>query len=83
MEYSGKTLSVNVLASGAAKLTFDLSNSSVNKFNQETLEELRDAVAVLKEANITGLIFSSANQLLLSGPILPNLRACSLQANLR
>ena len=67
MEYSGKTLSVNMLASGAAKLTFDLSNSSVNKFNKETLEELRSAVAVLKEADITGLIFSSAKSAFIVG----------------
>ena len=67
MKYSGKSLSVEVLASGAAKLTFDLSNSSVNKFNKVTLEELRDVVSDLKEADVTGLIFASAKSAFIVG----------------
>lgn len=67
MIYSGKALSVNVLPSGAAKLTFDLNNSSVNKFNGETLTELRKAISSLKEADITGLIFSSAKPAFIVG----------------
>ena len=60
MIYSGKALSVTVLPSGVANLTFDLNGSSVNKFNKETLTELREAIANLNKAEITGLIFSSA-----------------------
>ncbi|MDG2141557.1 MAG: enoyl-CoA hydratase-related protein, partial [Gammaproteobacteria bacterium] len=67
MKYSGKSLSVEVLASGVAKLTFDLSNSSVNKFNKVTLEELRDVVVDLKDADVTGLIFSSAKPAFIVG----------------
>ncbi len=67
MKYSGKTLRVEVLSSGAANLIFDLSNSSVNKFNKLTLEELRDALTLLKEAELSGLIFSSAKQSFIVG----------------
>ena len=52
MIYSGKTLSVEVLPSGVANLVFDLEDSSVNKFNQQTLRELQEAVAVLQSLKV-------------------------------
>ena len=67
MIYSGKALSVTVLPSGVANLTFDLNGSSVNKFNKETLTELREAIANLNKAEITGLIFSSAKPAFIVG----------------
>ena len=57
--YSGKALSVEVLPSGVAKLAFDLEGSSVNKFNQQTLQELQEVVAQLGAADVKGLVFCS------------------------
>ncbi len=59
MNYSGKALSVDVLPSNVARLTFDLQDSSVNKFNQQTLEELRVAIELLSAADVTGLFICS------------------------
>ena len=59
MLFTGKALSVEVLPSGVANLKFDLQDSSVNKFNRQTLEELREAVAQLGSADVKGLIFTS------------------------
>ena len=57
--YSGKALSVEVLPSGVAKLTFDLEGSSVNKFNQQTLRELQEAVQALQDSDVAGLVLCS------------------------
>lgn len=59
MNYSGKALGVEVLPSGVAKLTFDLQDSSVNKFNQLTLGELREVVDQLAAASVKGLVICS------------------------
>ncbi len=59
MKYSGKALGVEVLPSGVAQLTFDLEGSSVNKFNQQTLQELQTVVAELATADVKGLVISS------------------------
>jgi 3-hydroxyacyl-CoA dehydrogenase / enoyl-CoA hydratase / 3-hydroxybutyryl-CoA epimerase / enoyl-CoA isomerase len=56
MIYTGKALRVDKLPSGIARLVFDLEGSSVNKFSQQTLEELRDAVSVLATTQIKGVI---------------------------
>jgi len=60
MSYTGKTLRVEMLPSGIAQVIFDLQDSSVNKFNQATLTELREVVAQLQAAEIKGVIFCSA-----------------------
>ena len=67
MIYSGSALNVTLLPSGIANLTFDLRDSSVNKFNELTLRELREAIDVLIEADISGLIFSSAKPAFIVG----------------
>lgn len=67
MKYSGKALSVDVLPSGVATLTFDLQDSSVNKFNRQTLEELRQAVAELSRSDVKGLVFCSAKPAFIVG----------------
>lgn len=59
MNYSGKALRVDVLPSNVARLTFDLQDSSVNKFNQLTLEELRGVVEQLGSAQVKGLVICS------------------------
>lgn len=65
--YSGKALKVEMLPSGAANLVFDLEGSSVNKFNQATLRELREVVALLQGSNVSGLIVSSAKPAFIVG----------------
>lgn len=67
MIYSGSALNVTLLPSGIANLTFDLRDSSVNKFNELTLRELREAIDVVMEADISGLIFSSAKPAFIVG----------------
>ena len=60
MIFQGSALSVELLPSGVAKLQFDLNESSVNKFNRHTLEELRNAVDLLAKSDAKGLVFTSA-----------------------
>ena len=67
MIYQGKALTVDLLPSRIAHLVFDLEGSSVNKFNQQTLEELQAAVAKLQNTNIEGVIFSSAKSAFIVG----------------
>lgn len=67
MMYSGTALSVELLPSGIAHLMFDLTDSSVNKFNQQTLSELQSAVTLLRTAEVDGLIFSSAKSAFIVG----------------
>jgi len=67
MIYQGKALTVDLLPSRVAHLVFDLEGSSVNKFNQQTLEELQAAVAKLQNTNIEGVIFSSAKSAFIVG----------------
>lgn len=67
MIYSGKALSVDVLPSGIANLVFDLEGSSVNKFDQATLQELQQAIAALGGADVPGLVLSSAKTTFIVG----------------
>lgn len=67
MIYSGKALSVDVLPSGIANLVFDLEGSSVNKFDQATLRELQEAIAALQDADVSGLVLSSAKSTFIVG----------------
>ena len=67
MIYQGKALAVDLLPSRIAHLVFDLEGSSVNKFDQQTLEELQAAVAKLQNTNIEGVIFSSAKSAFIVG----------------
>ena len=67
MIFQGSALSVELLPSGVAKLQFDLSGSSVNKFNRHTLEELRNAVELLAKSDAKGLVFTSAKSGFIAG----------------
>ena len=58
--YSGKTLSLKAIENGFAEVNFDNQSGSVNKFNQETLGELQQAVDILSgAADIRGLLLTS------------------------
>ena len=67
MIYEGKALRVETLPSGIGHLIFDLQNSSVNKFDALTLNELNEAVAAAAAAQLKGLIFSSAKSTFIVG----------------
>ena len=67
MIYQGNALAVDLLPSRVAHLVFDLKGSSVNKFNQQTLEELQAAVVKLEDPQIKGVIFSSAKPAFIVG----------------
>jgi 3-hydroxyacyl-CoA dehydrogenase/enoyl-CoA hydratase/3-hydroxybutyryl-CoA epimerase/enoyl-CoA isomerase len=63
MIFQGKAIQVKTLDNGIAEMVFDLAGESVNKFNLETLTELKEAVAKLKAASgIKGLLVSSAKE---------------------
>ena len=46
--FKGKTVSLTLIDNGFAEITFDNQGDSVNKFNTETLADLRQAVDALK-----------------------------------
>ena len=66
--YSGRTLSLKVIENGFAEINFDNQSGSVNKFNQETLGELQEAVDILLGAgDIRGLLLSSGKPVFVVG----------------
>jgi hypothetical protein len=83
MIYQGKALTVDLLPSRVAHLVFDLEGSSVNKFNQQTLEELQAAVAKLQNTNIKGVIFPVPSLPLLWELTLLNLLRNSVNLKIR
>ena len=64
MIFEGKCLTVKQIEDGIAELNFDLHDSSVNKLNLETINELKDAVAALSEhsGSVKGLLISSGKK---------------------
>nr|WP_067292544.1 fatty acid oxidation complex subunit alpha FadB [Marinobacterium profundum] len=68
MVYAGQAVSVRDAGDGLYEVVFDLAGDSVNKFNQATLAELRDAVAALQgTAGVQGALFSSAKDVFIVG----------------
>jgi 3-hydroxyacyl-CoA dehydrogenase/enoyl-CoA hydratase/3-hydroxybutyryl-CoA epimerase/enoyl-CoA isomerase len=66
--YQGKTLSLAQIENGFVELNFDNQSGSVNKFNQQTLAELREAVDILKAStDIKGLLLSSSKSVFVVG----------------
>ncbi|MEE8056583.1 MAG: fatty acid oxidation complex subunit alpha FadB [Pseudomonadales bacterium] len=67
MIYQGKAIRVDV-NDNIAQLTFDLQDESVNKFNDLTLNELKEAGAVLVDTDgIQGLLMCSAKESFIVG----------------
>ena len=60
MIYQGKSITVKARDGGLAELVFDLQGESVNKFDQATLGELKDATEVLADSDVKGLLITSA-----------------------
>jgi 3-hydroxyacyl-CoA dehydrogenase/enoyl-CoA hydratase/3-hydroxybutyryl-CoA epimerase/enoyl-CoA isomerase len=66
--YSGNTLSLKTIEDGLVELNFDNKSGSVNKFNQDTLAELGEAVSILGAANaIRGLLLTSSKSVFVVG----------------
>src|SRR5699024_1879780 len=67
MLYEGSKLSVNV-TDGIAVLCFDAQGGSVNKFDQATIEELKQAAKKLAgAADIKGLLVTSGKSVFIVG----------------
>ncbi|SEQ88748.1 3-hydroxyacyl-CoA dehydrogenase / enoyl-CoA hydratase / 3-hydroxybutyryl-CoA epimerase / enoyl-CoA isomerase [Amphritea atlantica] len=68
MQFEGKAIQVREIDNGLYELCFDLSNEPVNKFNQLTLGELKDALTQLSAVeDIKGVLFSSAKESFIVG----------------
>ncbi len=63
MLYSGKAFRLNKSGDGILTLTFDLSDQSANVFNALALNELKEALDVIKkQSDAKGLIFNSGKE---------------------
>lgn len=66
--FKGKTLTLGLIDNGFAEINFNNQGESVNKFNAETLAELRKAVDTLKaQSDIRGLLLTSAKSVFVVG----------------
>ncbi|MGI9251839.1 MAG: fatty acid oxidation complex subunit alpha FadB [Pseudohongiellaceae bacterium] len=67
MIFSGKAIQVEKSGEGIARAVFDRKDSSVNKFDRLTLDELREAVKLLQEADVCGVVFASGKSSFIVG----------------
>lgn len=68
MIYQGQTLAVKLLDNGVAELCFDNQNDSVNKFDEATLNELKEATAKLAAASdVKGVLVTSGKGVFIVG----------------
>lgn len=68
MEFQGQSLQVRMLDGGIAELVFDNQGESVNKFDRQTLEELKQIGDTLAAASdVKGLLVSSAKSVFIVG----------------
>jgi 3-hydroxyacyl-CoA dehydrogenase/enoyl-CoA hydratase/3-hydroxybutyryl-CoA epimerase/enoyl-CoA isomerase len=66
--YIGETLSLEMLDDGIAEINFNNRIVSVNKFNRKTLNELRSAIELLKNAKgVGGLLLTSSKSVFVVG----------------
>lgn len=66
--FQGKSLSLQSLEHGYVELHFDAEKASVNVFNQATLSELQEALAVLeRQSGVKGLMLSSGKGVFIAG----------------
>lgn len=72
MIYSGNNVKVSLLENNIAELNFNASNTSVNKFDKPTLDELQQAlVAIKNNSSIQGLLITSAKDTFVVGADIP------------
>ncbi len=68
MLYQGQSIRVEAVDSGIFRLVFDNQNESINKLDQATLGELREAVTRLgQQSELNGLICTSAKDCFIVG----------------
>ncbi len=68
MEFQGQSLQLKMLGDGIAELIFDLQGESVNKFDRQTLDELKQIGDSLAAAgDVKGLLVSSAKPVFIVG----------------
>ncbi|NHN35806.1 fatty acid oxidation complex subunit alpha FadB [Pseudomaricurvus alcaniphilus] len=68
MEFQGKAIRLSVSGDGIAEMVFDLENDSVNKFNRQTLDELREVTRQLAAADgVRGLLVKSGKPVFIVG----------------
>ena len=65
--FHANALSLTRLESGIGHLVFDLVGSPVNKFNRQTLDELREVLTVVAASDLRGLLCSSAKSGFIAG----------------
>ena len=68
MEYKGKAIQCSNLNNNLVELIFDSQGESVNKFDQNSLEELREVVTQLAaDKSVSGLLVTSAKGVFIVG----------------
>jgi len=68
MEYKGQAIQCRKLAKNIVELIFDAQGESVNKFDQNALEELREVIQQLAADNsVSGLLVTSAKDVFIVG----------------
>ncbi|MFC3150323.1 fatty acid oxidation complex subunit alpha FadB [Litoribrevibacter euphylliae] len=68
MIYEGKAITVKEIEGGILQLNFDLEGESVNKFNRQTIEDLKAAVEAIQGQNgVKGLVLSSSKDVFIVG----------------
>lgn len=68
MLYSGKNINVSLLDNHIAELNFNAADSSVNKFDQLTIQELQKAIEIIKsQSNLQGLLLTSGKEAFVVG----------------
>jgi 3-hydroxyacyl-CoA dehydrogenase/enoyl-CoA hydratase/3-hydroxybutyryl-CoA epimerase/enoyl-CoA isomerase len=66
--YQGQSIRVSVLDGGIAELCFDRQGESVNKFDAQTVRELKEAgQAIANASGISGLVVTSAKDVFIVG----------------
>lgn len=66
--FNGSAISVTMLEGGIAELNFDLQGESVNKFNNLTVNELAEVLAILDKAeDVKGLLITSSKPVFVVG----------------
>ena len=66
--FQGTSLSLQSLDDGYVELHFDAEKASVNVFNQATLAELQQALAILEQqSDVKGLLLSSGKGVFIAG----------------
>ena len=68
MIYQGKAFKVLALEDGIVEFRFDLEGESVNKFNQEAIEDLNAAIEAVKaDSSVKGLVLTSGKDVFVVG----------------